>query len=182
MNRSIKLRSAAIILIIIASATALALVLGANREGERIQRSQDSVAAYQKNISRIATVSKEQNPPQKADGWKIVSGNPDDICTIPVYEGKVEIRGWYVYDLNYEKKKEWLLRIADEDVSKLPLFEQNRSRKDFHLRVKLENISTEMEGTLKKASAENPVKIEVSRYLAYCEGVPIASIKSAENI
>lgn len=171
-----------IVLVIIASAAALSLVLVANREGKRIQESQDSIVAYQKNISRIATVSEEKNSTQKFDGWKIVSGNPDDICTIPVYEGNVEIRGWYVYDLNYEKKKEWLLRIAEEDISKLPLFEQNRSRKDFHLRVKLENISDEMEGVLKKASAENPVKIEVSRYLAYCEGVPIASIKSAENI
>lgn len=182
MNRNIKLKSAVIVLAIIASATALSLVLVANREGKRIQESQDSVAAYQKNISRIATVSEEKSSPDNLDGWRLVSGSADDICTIPVYEGNVEIRGWYVYDLNYEKKKEWLLRIADEDISKLPLFEQNRGRKDFHLRVKLENISDEMEGALKKASAENPFKIEVSRYLAYCEGVPIASIKSAENI
>jgi type II secretory pathway pseudopilin PulG len=182
MNRKINLRSAVLVIIIIASTAALFLVLASNQLREKIQKSQESIADYQKKISRVATVNEEKNLTAASGGWKIVSGNADDICSIPVYEGTVRIRGWYVYDLNYEKKKEWLLRIADEDTNKLPLFEQNRNREDFHLRVKLEKISPETEDLLKKASAENPVEITITRYLAYCEGVSIASIKSAENI
>ena len=182
MNKNINSKLAIATIAFIATAATSLLLILEKKEENAIQKIQTSAEVYHKNISRVATLNDDDSKTAGAAEWKIVSGNPDDLCTIPVYEGSAVIHAWYVYDLNYEKKKEWLLRIADDDRSKLPLFESNQNRKEFHLRVRLDNLSPEMDKKLKNASAENPVEIQISRYLAFCEGVPIASIKSAENI
>jgi len=181
MNRKINSKLAIAIIVFIATATASWLVGINKKEEKKIQESQTSAEIFHKNISRVVRVSNSEKLPG-AEDWKLVSGNSDDICTIPVYEGSAKIHGWYVYDLNYKKKKEWLLRIADEDKGKLPLFEGNQDREGFHLIVRLDDISPEMEKKLKSASKENPVEIQVSRYLAFCDGVPVASIEKAKNI
>lgn len=182
MNKNINSKLAIAIIAFIATAVTAWFVGVEKNEERKIQTDQAAINIYQKNTAKIVTADDNQNQSASNDEWKIVSGSPDDICTIPVYEGNTVVHGWYVYDLNYEKKKEWLLRIADEDVSKLPLFENNKNSKDFHLRVRINNLSPELEKKLKKASEKDPVEVQISRYLAYCEGVPIASIESAENI
>lgn len=182
MNRNINSKLAIAIIAFIATAVTAWFVSIARNEERKIEINQAAINTYHKNTTKIVTVDDNQSKPANTGEWKIVSGSPDDICTIPVYEGNTVVHGWYVYDLNYAKKKEWLLRIADEDVSKLPLFADNKNSKDFHLRVRLNNLSPDLEKQLKKASEKDPVEVQISRYLAYCEGVPIASIESAENI
>jgi len=182
MNRTINSKLAIAIIIFAAVAAGTFCLTITESEYSVVQEAQNSTARYGNNIARKASVSDKENSALAPAEWKLITGSPEDICSIPVYEGSARVMGWYVYDYGYSKKKEWLLRIADEDISKLPLFESNRSKKDFHLKVMLVDASLELEKRLKSASPENPVEIQISRYLAYCEGVSVASIKTAENI
>lgn len=108
--------------------------------------------------------------------WKLVSGNPEDTCSGPQYEGSATIRGWYSYEENYVEK-EWLFRVVDEDVKKLPLQNITAKYSWFNTKLSVVDASSELEDKLKRATKENPVSITIKGYSAYCEGNPSVSLK-----
>ena len=107
--------------------------------------------------------------------WELTSGDPTDTCTMPTYYGEVEINGWYDWEMNYGNR-EWLLRIADEDVGKIPAgLLANEDFADLFLQspyVALQDASTELEEELKLAWEMSPATLTIKGFRTYCEGYP----------
>jgi hypothetical protein len=120
-----------------------------------------------------ASSTQQENPEKEKEEWKLVSGDLKNTCTNPTYEGKTTIKGWYVYETGYIEKQ-WLLRIADEDMDKLPSIFTSKT-------VSLMDATPEQEEALKKATEDNPVEITIRNISQYCEGGPTVSIKKISN-
>ena len=101
----------AIILFFAVAAGAFCLAITESEEAMFLA-DQNSAMLYNNNISRKVSVSAKKNSEADPVEWKLVTGSPEDICSIPVYEGSVQVKGWYIYDYGYSNKKEWLLRIS----------------------------------------------------------------------
>jgi hypothetical protein len=182
MDRKINSFRAIMIVAFVTAVLTVTFVFLSKKDEIEIQRMNNLLSQYQNSILKNPIQGNIQDKKEEIKEWELKSGDPNDICSIPVFQGKSKVNAWYVYGKGYENKNEWLLKIADGYESKLPLLEKNRTRKDFHLKVKLQDISDELENKLKKASQENPVEVEISAYLAYCDGIPLASLQSAEKI
>lgn len=110
-------------------------------------------------------------------GWKLVSGDLNDTCSRPTFQGEAEVRGWYVWETSYVSK-EWLFRIVPEDLDKLPLsWTTENGGSVFAERpfFKLADADPALVKKLKNASQKNPVKITIRWFYIYCEGAPIIS-------
>lgn len=113
--------------------------------------------------------------------WKLIHGNNDDTCTLPVYEGNVEIRGWYEYVNNYEEKT-WMLAVDNRDQDKLPAhFFGDDKKENANRYVSIIDVAPALEKQLKNASKDNPLNINVKGYALYCEGYPAVSVASAKE-
>ncbi len=112
-----------------------------------------------------------------SSNWKLVSGNPLDNCSSPVYEGEVKLKGYYVFDYFYVEK-EWLFRPIEEDLKKIWL--NPAEQRDFLKNFKIIDISEEEEERLKKATKKNPAEITIRGLNLYCEGGGVVSINKPE--
>lgn len=111
--------------------------------------------------------------------WRLISGDPKDTCTTPTYNGEAKIHGWYVYETSYVEK-EWLLRIADDDVDKTPV-KSVYSEADYNSYktnpvARISDVTPETVTKLKNASRSNPAEITIKGFRAYCEGSPYVSL------
>ncbi|HEX8974434.1 MAG TPA: hypothetical protein VF817_03035 [Patescibacteria group bacterium] len=121
----------------------------------------------------------QKNNPSDISEWKLVSGNPDDTCSSPTWTGNVTVRGWYVYDTSYADK-EWLFAVSKDDQAKLPLQLKFGNGNSINEKLKIVDANPELVAQLKKATQDNPIPVEVKKYTAYCEGVPVVSTQSDE--
>lgn len=107
--------------------------------------------------------------------WELVSGDPNDTCTGPTYNGEVQIHGWYEWKQNYVEE-EWMLHLTDEDAHKMPsdLLASEYFGDGFIASpyVKLQDASAELEEELKAASADDPMALTIKGFRTYCEGYP----------
>lgn len=123
----------------------------------------------------VQTITPISQPTEITTNWKLISGNKDDSCTNPVYEGNVSVKGWY--EMAGYLGKEWMLAIADADVNKLPAYFYNEDKtKNVNRFVKLNDATLELEQRLKNASKEKPEIIILRGYNIYCEGSPNVSV------
>lgn len=123
------------------------------------------------------TITPISQPTEVTTNWKLISGsgNKDDACTNPIYEGNVSVKGWY--EMAGYLGKEWMLAIADADVNKLPAYFYNGDKtKNVNHFVKLKDATPELEQRLKNASKEKPEIIILRGYDTYCEGAPNVSV------
>lgn len=114
------------------------------------------------------------------DGWTLVSGDPNDACTRPTYNGETELQGWYVYDYNYVEK-DWLFQVTPDDVDNIPIatilgdtFDNWAEKPHYNL----DNVTPELEAELKAATEKNPKTITVKGFSVYCEGAPVLNLNS----
>lgn len=135
---------------------------------------QTTVAQSAKQLAQtIAPISQSTDT---TENWKLLSGNKDDTCTSPTYEGSVNVKGWYEMAEDYTGKG-WMLAIADADVNKLPMYfyGEDKTRNANHF-VKIKDATPELEQRLKNASKEKPEIIILKGYTVYCEGAPRVSV------
>ena len=61
-------------------------------------------------ISTTQTPQAQSNnqPIEDATSWKLISGNVNDTCSTPTFEGQSIVHGWYKMVDNYGQK-EWML-------------------------------------------------------------------------
>jgi hypothetical protein len=118
-------------------------------------------------------------PHETANGWKLISGVPEDTCMTPTYEGEAIIRGWYEWDYSYVEK-EWVLKILPQDAPKLPAEDAYGAESYGHFSkdpvLRLIDADPQLARKLKAASKDNPVELTVKGFSAYCEGAPSVSL------
>ena len=116
--------------------------------------------------------------------WKMIAGDPNygkpydpNHTTGFIFNGEVQVRGWYEFESG-DMGRGWLLRIADEDVKLLPLYDlQKKDGHFFNSLVYLNNASPELIQKLKNASKNNPILIDLKGYkvILETEGQPEVS-------
>ncbi len=97
--------------------------------------------------------------------WRRVGGDPKEDCSDHIYEGKVVVRGWYEWRMNYVER-DWMLVVDESDESRLITGFPRL------LSFKLRNVSPELEESLKNATPNKPVSLTVKKLGYYCEGSP----------
>lgn len=103
--------------------------------------------------------------------------NAAKSCTAHAYKGNAKVSGWLVEE-NHEK----FLRIAEKDLVELPQYDGTEEFKNNNSKVKVIDITAQIENKLKKSSEKNLVSIPLKGYLTRCQGVPLASINYQEGI
>ncbi|HRZ95782.1 MAG TPA: hypothetical protein P5262_04450 [Candidatus Moranbacteria bacterium] len=91
-------------------------------------------------------------------------------CTVHAYKGKAEISGWYVKS----EEGEWLFAVSDGDMEKLPKYDGTEEYKTKNKQLKLIDVPSSIEKTLKKTSEKKPQTITITGYATRCEGIPLA--------
>lgn len=98
-------------------------------------------------------------------------------CAVHAYKGNVEIKGWLV-----EENQEKFIRVAEKDLINLPMYNGTAEFKNNNLKIKVIDITPQLESKLKKSSKENAVTVPLKGYLTRCQDVPLASINYREGI
>ena len=103
----------------------------------------------------------------------------NDSCKKHVYMGEAKIKGWYT-----EIDGEWLFVISDEDLKKLPKYDDTEEYKEKNKQIKLIDVTPEIEKALVKTSEKKPQTITIKGYATRCEGAPsaFASLEYKEGI
>lgn len=139
----------------------------------------------------IKAVEKEESAVQPIEDVKVddsqVENSQQDLtavfekspCAGHLYEGETILRGRYVLDTTYNNEKEWLFRVAKEDMNKLPIQIKFGDGRDVNELLKIADATPEIVLKLKEATDENPETITIKGYYLYCEGSPIVSIEPA---
>jgi len=127
----------------------------------RLEELQNQINLQQTEIMAKETEIKKDNK----TSWNLVSGNPEDFCFTPTWNGQAEVKGWYTLEKIYGGGKDWRLNVIKEDYWKMPI-----SMKDAV--YKLLNAPPELEEKLKNATQSQPVTLIIRGYYMYCEGDP----------
>jgi len=106
-----------------------------------------------------------------------VADTADNSCKTHAYEGEAKIRGWYVNDGN-----DWLLVVSDEDMGKLPNYDGTEEYRLKNKKIKLVDVTSQIEKKLKLTSEKKPQTVTITGYVIRCGGVPLASIEYKEGI
>ena len=131
-------------------------------------------ATQQKYAYQNAYGTAEQGSGVKTP-WRLVSGNVQDTCSHPRFEGEVVVRGWYEVGPAYGDGVEEALHVYPQDVSLLPGDQLgiNYTNKAY---VRLENASPALVETLRAANSNQPASVTLVEFGQYCEGTPMAKV------
>jgi len=132
-------------------------------------------AAQQRYAYQNAYGTAEQGTGVKTP-WSLFSGNVQDTCSHPQFEGEVVVRGWYEEIDVYGDGREERLRVYAEDVSLLP-GDQLGIVYDNKPFVRLDNASPALVETLRRADFNQPAEVTLVEFSQYCEGDPMALVK-----
>jgi hypothetical protein len=102
--------------------------------------------------------------------------NTDKNCRNRGFEGSAQIHSWYEKQGN-----EWILKVADEDLATLPLFENSKEYKLKNSSVKIIDLTPDLEQKLKLATKDNPVLVTITGYVHTCSGTPIACVEYSKD-
>jgi hypothetical protein len=123
-------------------------------------------------ISNIGTIS-----PMPTKNSREVAVKNNNSCKTHFYKGEAEISGWYV-----NTDDEWFLVVSDVDIEKLPKYDGTEEYKLKNKKIKLVDVTSQIEKKLKLTSEKKPATITITGYMTRCEGVPLASLEYKENI
>jgi len=102
------------------------------------------------------------------------------VCVGRLYEGEASLKGTYVLDtIPGSTKKEWMFKVAKEDIDKLPTDPKNENNIIGGELLFIADASADMTAKLKKSTQENPETITIKGFYFDCEGVPVVSIQPA---
>ncbi len=102
---------------------------------------------------------------------KVKNRDEAEKCSRRAYDGEVKIRVW-----NTNENGENLLQVAEDDLEKLPVQDEKKSK------VKLVDGSSVVLEKIEKASEEKPAEVTVKGFYLDCEGVPMISLNSGEEV
>lgn len=100
-----------------------------------------------------------------------------EFCEKKSYSGKINVSAWYE-----KKDDDFMLKISDKDLKKLPNFNDSEEFKVRNSELILVDASDVIKEKLKKASRENPEEIMLKGYGISCEGNPLVSLETGDNI
>jgi hypothetical protein len=105
------------------------------------------------------------------------AGIQDSQCQEKAYSGEIKVSAWY------EKNEEgYYLRISDNDLQKLPGFDNSEKFKTINSTLILVDATEKIEEKLKEATKKEPTEITLKGYGKTCDGNPLVSIKTGEKI
>lgn len=112
--------------------------------------------------------------------WELVSGDPNQDCGKPVWNGLATLKGWYDFDeetaakaaINKEPFPSGYFKVSPEDSWKLPVDLQEYS---FYLKA-----PDSIKKLVENSTEENPVSLTVKGFSYYCEGSPTLSTEPIE--
>ncbi len=111
------------------------------------------------------------------NGWTVKSGSMEEGCSRLVMEGEKKFRGWYAKAVFYVGDPEWMFRIDDRDVAKLPIGFNNPSRSGEGYIVGLGDVDEAAEQKRLNTGPKNPITLTLREWRSYCEGRPSMSVK-----
>lgn len=101
-----------------------------------------------------------------------------DECSIKAFAGQAQIHVWPVA----EEAKD-IVSIKDADISQLPPFVGKTDIKEKNLKVKIIDLTPELEATLASATQDNPAAIKIQGYLSRCQDkIALASLEYKDKI
>jgi hypothetical protein len=106
----------------------------------------------------------------------VLNKDTNKDCKNRGFEGNAQIHSWYEKQGN-----EWVLRIADEDLAALPLFDNSKEYKLKYNSVKIIDLTPALEQKLKVATKDNPVLVTITGYVHTCVGTPIACVEYSKE-
>lgn len=124
-----------------------------------------------------------QNPVEKLalqpkrDGQALNDSENKTACVGHLYEGEALLNGSYTLDtIPGTTKKDWMFKVAKEDLSKLPAKDGNKNVENVDGLIYIADATPEMITKLKKTPNTN---ITIKGIYLDCEGVPVVSIEPA---
>lgn len=122
------------------------------------------------NAQQATDNQKMQKQIDNIGNLKLVSGNIDDPCSRPVFQGNVKISGWMVDAFpNGQKTSTFITSYPDEHI--LPFADKkNKEGILVNSYLKISNLLPEIEKELQQADRDNPKKIMVQNYIGNCGG------------
>jgi len=136
------------------------------------------------NVNNIVNIQKKKQPVKNNSvdqaskkSEDVVNGVVENVCAPHMYQGEAAIKGSYVLSaIPGSTKKEWLFKVADEDVNKLP--PQAVEGGKFNGLLFIADAAPATVEKLKKATTIKPGTITIKRFYLDCSGVPVASVES----
>ena len=105
----------------------------------------------------------------------VVIGDNNESCVPRLYAGDATLHGTYAMTtIPGSTKKEWLFKVAVDDVNKLP-------RVDSEL-LFIDDATPELLAKLKKTTENKPETINIKGFYYDCTGVPVVSIGEARIV
>jgi len=134
-------------------------------------------------VEAVKAPVRQQSPIPTARTMQIAPTDENaGACAGKAYDGKVTVKGWYVWDKGHAGN-EWLLEIADDDINKLPLPEalsKDPGRYvNFNQKLRLVDAGPELQKELKAATKDSPKEIALEGYYWNCKGPASVSIAPA---
>ncbi|MEI7890756.1 MAG: hypothetical protein WCI36_02195 [bacterium] len=134
------------------------------------------------------TPSVEDSKNQDVANGSVDQGNVDELtqnfqkdpCKGHMYDGEVALRGRYVLDSVVGEKKEWLFKVAKDDLIGLPVQITDDKGKNVNELLKIADADPALIAKLKKATDEKPETLIIKGYYLHCEGGPVVSIAPAK--
>lgn len=134
----------------------------------------------QQPIKKIQDLKKNNNQVE-GEQSSLTEEEVKASCRGRLFEGEAELRGSYVLEtIPGTTKREWLLKIAEEDIDKLPVQAKTESNEVVRNLLFLSDATPEMIAKLKKATEDKPETVTIKGFYLDCEGVPVVSIEPAK--
>lgn len=120
------------------------------------------------------------NEDDKQQPVQVANEDGGSGCVGRLYEGEAVLRGSYVLDtIPGSTKREWLFKVAAEDMDKLPGKAKVEMDKTVNNLLFITDATPEMTTRLKKATDAAPESITIKGFYLDCVGVSVVSIEPA---
>lgn len=99
-------------------------------------------------------------------------------CSVKAFTGQAQIHVWPATE-----EVKGIVAIKDEDINQLPPFVGKTDIKEKNLKVKIIDLTPEIETMLSSATQDNPAAIKIQGYLSRCQDkIALASIEYKDKI
>ncbi len=102
----------------------------------------------------------------------------EEFCEKKAYSGEITVSVWSENNNN----DNLMLNILENDIEKLPDFNESEEFRKRNSKLELVDPSDEIRKKLKNSSEKNPIRITLKGYGISCEGSPLVSIETGDNI
>lgn len=142
-----------------------------------------TIVAILTSIAIIAILVGDYQLNQLAKMDSTIINNPvpikiADDCNMKAFAGEAQIHVWPA-----DTKIKDIVAIKDEDINQLPPAIRDKQSKEKNLKVKIIDLTPELEATLASATKDAPAAVKIQGYLSRCQDkVALASIEYKDKI